>query len=286
MGFGPLPGGLKPWNSAQTLFDGANLYYSDGTTFVDSSGNVTLTAGTIDGMVIGGSTPEAGTFTTVTVDSGSQGSSSIIIGTGVGIYSSINTFLIETGGSQSLHLSQGQMVLGQWGNRASVLGPSAGFGNVDRDADDIIFASGQSTGAGAAGNIIFQVSLPGSSGGALNSYSDIAKLTPNGWISTLFANQSTPSTPTGGFVFYSISGQPHTLDVNAKDINLSLCPQPDTGWAMNSAVGNKATSLPVYIATSTILNTTDPGSAQQIQALTDKVAALQLQASLGLYANA
>lgn len=95
-----------------------------------------------------------------------------------------------------------------------------------------------------------------------------------------------PSTPTGGFLLYSISGQPHTLDVNAVDINLSLCLQPDTGWASNSAVGNKATSLPVYIATSTILNTTDPGSAQQIQALTDKVAALQLQASLGLYANA
>lgn len=197
MGFGPLPGGLKPWNSAQTLFDGANLYYSDGTTFVDSSGNVTLLAGTIDGMVIGGNTPENAFFGTVRITS--------------------DCFVGEF-----LYVPQ-------------IVTPTA---NETLRISDL-----NGTGVGIG-----------------------------------FTDASTPSTPTAGFVIYSISGQPHTKDVNAVDINLSLCPQPSAIYALPLDVGDPTQVIASTASLATIqtsMNLITAGSGDALFAVCQLMKAIQ-----------
>lgn len=213
-------GGSQKWGSGQTLFDGANLYYSDGTTFVDSSGNVTITGGTINGVVIGGSAPEAGTFTTLNTDGDVR-----FTGGDVRLNNSVRLAGDSTNGNLNLTLFDG-----------------SGWGRL----------------------LTGQINL---------------------------SNTTSPSTPTGGFILYSISGQPHTLDVNGVNINLSLSPQPDTGWTANSDAGHKAIAIASSMtrqAYQSALNILVAGAGDDLYTIGEKLKALEaaLSSNPSLYPNA
>lgn len=102
---------------------------------------------------------------------------------------------------------------------------------------------------------------------------------------------SQPSTPTGGFRFYSISGQPYTLDVNGVLINISLCPQPDTGWTANSDAGSKALAIASSMTRQSYqasLNVLAAGVGDDLYTIGEKLKALEaaLSANPSLYPNA
>jgi len=114
-----------------------------------------------------------------------------------------------------------------------------------------------------------------------------------------FVNSTAPTTPTGGATFYANGDQMFMLDGNAVLINLSLCPQPDTGWGGNVAAPDKTVSIQAYSSVNFV--TTDAGAfntlypitagaltdiSAKVLSLVQKVVALQATLAAGKYPNA
>lgn len=113
-----------------------------------------------------------------------------------------------------------------------------------------------------------------------------------GHLGSIFqTNQSAPSTPTGGAILYCTAGQLHALDANAVDINVSQCPQRDTGWTPNADAGDKTSVIPSNGTVSGIasaLNLLVSGAGDLLAATAQKVKAIEnalSQTSPSLYPN-
>jgi hypothetical protein len=155
--------------------------------------NVTLTGPTAARTV---TLPDAN-FTAARTDAGQTFVGNQLFGTGsaitpvlqlgatnTGIYGASNSVGLAGGGSNLALFaagSSGVVTLGIWTSAGTYTMNAAGggAGNPNRQGVNLTIGGGQSTGNGAAGEIIFQTTPAGSSGSAANAYSEALRVTQN-----------------------------------------------------------------------------------------------------------
>lgn len=130
-----------------------------------------------------------------------------------GIYSpGINSVAIATGGSSAVQFGANSATLGYWDGGSTYLqGPSAGAGNLNRAGEHVVIQGGKSTGSGAGGSILFEVSPSASSGTSLNAYVTRAAIT-NGSFGIGPSNTS----PTGTLHVYDATASTGVTTLTVK----------------------------------------------------------------------
>ena len=138
------------------IYDGegnATIYIKNITTGVAGNVGIGTTSPLKPLHVIGGIALTAGTAND-TIESGG-----------------VNSVLIKAGNSSGLTINPQLVTLGSWNGTQFLYAASGGSGNSNRTGIDLVIGSGQSTGNGNGGSLLFQYTPIGISGTQANPYS-------------------------------------------------------------------------------------------------------------------
>lgn len=156
-----------------------------------------------------------------------------------------NTFIVDAGGAgRTAAMSGTQWTMGQWGSDA-VLSVGSG-GSTNRAGFNMKIVAGISTGNVNGGDIVFQSSSAGSSGGSLNTANDLLRIGYNGVITSAAA-----ITNTAGNTFttnHSISASVNNIGTNFISNITTSAGASGTIIAQQATINqNSSTNLPTTL---------------------------------------